>query len=179
MADEVLLVHEGFEELLQALEHAPEAATPLLRQAMLRALLAIEGRVAEYSPESEANRPRSWSGSAYHVFSRKRASLNTWYERGYGPKWVRKDGTVNGRKTSRFLGRQWSREVRVSPGLLIEGVVGNSAPYAPHVHGEEQASFHARRGWLTLDQGLEQSQGDIDAALEEAATGLIQALARR
>jgi hypothetical protein len=177
MADEILLVTRSLDEFLEALERAPEVATPLFEQAMTRSLLAIEGRVAEYPPESEANRPRAWRGSAYSLATQKRVSLNTWYERGYGPKWVRKDGTVNGRKTSRFLGRHWTQEVHVRGGDL-EGTLGNSASYAPEVHGREQASFHAERGWVRLEDAVEQSAEDIDAALGEAADALLLALAQ-
>ena len=166
----------GVQALLDAVEEAPEVAVPLAEQAMLASLLAIEGRVSEYPPASEANRPRSWHGSAYNLVTRKRASLNTWYERGYGPKWIRKDGTVNGRKTSEFLGRSWSHEVRVEDDV-VEGVIGNRASYTDYVHGRKQADFHARRGWMTVFEGVEQSAEDIDAAFGEAADKLIAALA--
>jgi hypothetical protein len=174
--DEVVMDVRGVEELIAAITEAPDVAVPLAEQAMERSLLAIEGRVSEYPPASEANRPRAWQGSAYNLVTRKRASLNTWYERGYGPKWVRKDGTVNGRKTSELLGRSWSREVRVDDDV-IEGILGNSASYTRYVHGREQADFHARRGWMTIFEGVKQSEEDIDAAFGEAADDLITALA--
>jgi hypothetical protein len=186
VADELVLVTRGIDEFLEALERAPEVAEPLLEQAMLRSLLAIEGRVGEYPPATEANRPRAWRGSAYSLATQKRASLNTWYERGYGPKWVRKDGTVNGRQTSEFLGRQsntkvmpesWYRQTTTSENG-VEGVVGTRASYARYVIGREQASFHARRGWVRLEDAVEQSEEDIDAALGEAADALLLALAR-
>lgn len=176
----------GLDELIDALARAPEVAEPVLRQAMLQSLLLVEARVAEYPEATEANRARSWQSSAYSISTRRRANLNAWYERGYGQKWVRKDGTVNGRATSRFLGRQssraikeptsWSHDVQARSGS-IEGVIGNSAEYAPYVIGDKQASYHAAHGWLTLSQGALDSETEIQDRFDVALDKLVAILA--
>jgi len=165
---ETVMEVERLDELLDALEQSPELAEQYLRLAMQLSLLAIEGRVSVYPPATEANRPRPFVSGG--------GSDNRWYERGYGPRWARKDGTVGGRKTSRFLGRQWITQVNVVE-EGIEGVMGNSTPYAEYVQGREQARFHARRGWLTLDDAVAQSEEDIAAAVSTAADKLLADLA--
>ena len=92
----------------------------------------IEGVVKEYAPKSEANTPGRAGG---------------WYERGYGPKWLRKDGTWGGRKTSERLREQWAV---TSKNRGLTWIIGNSVSYAKYVHGDEQAGFHAARGWKTI-----------------------------
>lgn len=169
---EVEITITGIDDFIDALHNAPEIAEPLAEQAMARSLLAIQGRVAEYPPESEANRPRL----AYTRPLVRGPDPNRWYERGYGTKWITRDGRVHGKKTSRFLGRQWAHEVQTRPDAIL-GVVGNSAPYADEVQGSRQKSYHAARGWLTLDHAVEQSVEDIEAAFGEAVEALLEALA--
>jgi hypothetical protein len=74
------------------------------------------------------------------------AGRRQWYERGYGRRWRRRDGSIGGRKTSQTLGRRWA--VRPTP----DGAeVANTASYAPLVHGTKtQARIHAQRGWVTV-----------------------------
>jgi len=93
----------------------------------------IEGVVKEYAPDSEANMPAG-PGSR-------------WYQRGYGPRWMRKDGSWGGRKTSEVLRAQWS--VR-SKNRGLTWVIGNRVSYGKYVHGDEQAWFHKQRGWKTI-----------------------------
>jgi hypothetical protein len=94
--------------------------------------LQVENEIAPYPPATEANSPGNPKGK--------------WYERGYGPRWQRKDGSVGGSKTSQMLGRRWG----IRPFGRIGTLVGNTATYAPFVHSQEdQAAFHGRRGWKT------------------------------
>jgi len=65
-----------------------------------------------------------------------------WYERGYG--WVSANGD-RGRRTSQRLGTKWT--VEPSP---FQVVIGNTADYAPYVHGEEQSRRMAGYGWRKL-----------------------------
>jgi len=172
MADPFYIQIDGLDELLDALETAAEQAQPLLEQAMARSLAAIQGRVREYPPASEANRPRT----TYQTPPLRGRDPNRWYERGYGTKWITADGKVRGKKVSRFLGRQWTQRVQVVDTGIV-GILGNSTPYADEVQGRSQKAYHARRGWITLDTAIEQSTADIEAAFAEAADQLLAALA--
>lgn len=73
-------------------------------------------------------------------------SGDTWYERGYGPKRRRKDGSITGRKTSEMLGRRWS--VMSRSRMVV--VLMNTASYAANVHGkEDQSKVMQAIGWKT------------------------------
>ena len=68
-----------------------------------------------------------------------------WYVRGSGPRWMRKDGSINGMQTSEALGRRWAVEVHDT-----EAIVGNNASYARFVQSDsEQATVHRRNQWRT------------------------------
>lgn len=109
---------------------------PMMRAATLAIAAEIQGKIAPYPPSTEANQPGS----------------GRWYERGYGPRWTRKDGSTGGRKTSETLGRRWALGNYGDIGAKL----GNAASYAPFVHAEsDQALFHARRGWLTDRQATD------------------------
>lgn len=117
--------------------------------AYMREVLTVGGTmlknfIAQYPLASEANTP----------YQRR------WYERGYGPKWMRKDGSVKGLKTSETLGRKWSVVARSD----TEVVVGNNASYAPFVQSaEKQANFHRQRGWRTDDMAIKETAPKIVA----------------
>jgi hypothetical protein len=107
-----------------------------LQSATKAIALQAESEIAPYPAATEANSPGNPTGK--------------WYERGYGPRWRRKDGSIGGAKTSQMLGRRWG----IRPMGRIGTLLGNTASYAPFVHGqEEQAAFHGRRGWRT-DRGV-------------------------
>ena len=101
----------------------------------------IEGTIKEYPNKTTANSPGNPTGR--------------WYERGWGPRWLRKrSGTVGGRKTSETLRTKWSTKSRNSG---LTQIVGNAASYAKYVHSaEDQAGFHGDRGWLTDEQVIDQ-----------------------
>lgn len=103
-------------------------------------LADIKDDIAAYPPASEANRPRSFTSGG----------VNRWYERGYGSRWARKDGSVGGSPTSEELGRSWTTRVEQHG---MRGVVGNKVSYGPFVQDErEQAPFHKDRGWTTIQE---------------------------
>lgn len=92
---------------------------------------------------------------------------NRWYERGYGPKWRRKDGTVVGRKTSQFLNRSWAVEPRGDDETLLT----NRATYAPWVHiSTRQPEWHKRTGWVSDEQAIQRAgqSGDIVRVIDDA-----------
>ena len=132
---------EGMEPLLHKLHNLENLQQ--VRPALMAGALHIKGKIAKYPPHSIANSPGNPTGK--------------WYERGYGPRWSRKDGSMGGRKTSETLGRKWTTAER-NAGLTQ--VLGNNASYAPYVHdAEEQAGFHGDRGWLT-DEEVLRNEGD-------------------
>lgn len=110
------------------------------RQILENAAEDVRRGLARYPAPSEANTPRSWQPGGN----------NRWYQRQYGPRWARKDGTVGGRKTSERLGPGWATRVGDTWALI-----GNKASYGPYVQDKDvQASFHAQRGWATIqDEG--------------------------
>ena len=118
---------------------------PALRTATLAIAHEIENYVAPYAPETAANMKPGW----FVIGGGKRG--NRWYERGYGTKWLRKDGSVGGRKTSQVLNRQWNVQRHGD----IGAVLNNKASYGLYVHGaDQQASFHAAHNWRTDEAGV-------------------------
>lgn len=104
----------------------------------------IEGVVKEYAPETAANK-EGGPGSR-------------WYQRGFGPKWKVKSGEIHGRKTSETLGRKWTVQ---SKNHGLTQIIGNNVSYAKYVHGEEQAHFHADRGWKTIFDVVKQESDTV------------------
>ena len=119
----------------------------------------VRGKISKYPPSTTANSPGNPTGR--------------WYERSYGPRWLRKrKGGIGGRKTSERLDTKWSTK-SLNSGLTQ--VIGNNASYAEFVHdAEEQAKIHGQRGWLTdkevLDREgpavLEFIQNEVNKELE-------------
>lgn len=124
--------------------------TPALAAATKAVALEVEDKIAPYPPATEANSPSNPTGR--------------WYERGFGPRWSRKDGTIGGSKTSQMLGRQWMiRKIGQAA-----HAVANRVTYAPYVHAaDQQAMFHARRHWVT----------DMMAIQQVIASGVVQRIA--
>jgi hypothetical protein len=109
-----------------------------------------KNHISVYPASTEANNP----------------ARNRWYERGYGGRWRRKDGTVGGRRTSETLGRKWATEV--TDGGMV-GRIGNNASYAPYVHdAAKQARFHGARGWRSADDTIK-AVGDKIQRIWQAA----------
>lgn len=86
-----------------------------------------------------------------------------WYERGYGPRWQRKSGGVGGRKTSENLGRKWYTRVST-----LRAEIGNTASYAAYVHNKpDQAWFHRKHGWSTIQDVYEDEISELEAKANE------------
>ena len=131
---------------------------PVLRGATKAIAGAIEGEIAPYPPTTAANRPRS------NIATKRTLP---WYERGYGTRWLRRDGSIGGRKTSQQLGRSWGIKSKGS----IGAVLGSRATYSPYVHShEKQAKFHGARGWVTDKEAVEKvvKRGDVQKILSQA-----------
>lgn len=130
--------------------------TPELGALTLGLAEEAKGIIQEYPPATEANRPKTeW----------KKGGPNTWYQRGYGPWWIRKDNTVKSAKTSQDLGSRWFTE----PAGPTAARAVNRSTYAPYVHSSaDQAEFHKARGWKT----------DKDTVEEMKRSGVIERMVR-
>lgn len=136
------------------------ASASFLRPALLAIASDLKARVAPYPPATGANRARAWRSGAN----------NTWYERHYGPRWARKDGSVGGRQTSQALGQRWT--YRVEP---RKAIIGNNATYAPYVQDEtKQAGFHKARGWRTAQGVIREALPSIQAGLENYVRDILR-----
>ena len=137
---------------LDALIRKLNQATPkgYARATMRAAVELLKGKIAKYPPASEANSPGSAPGSK-------------WYERGRGGHYIRKrDGGHSIYATSKQLGRKWTTSVA---GDGMSAKVGNNVSYAPYVQDKkEQTSYHAARGWVTV-QDVAKDEADAIAKL--------------
>lgn len=187
---------KGFDELLKALKETPEKVMPYLKKAMTLSVRAVQERVAEYPPATEANQPGRISMKTHKPMG--------YYERGRG--WwipimrsktmgaelgksrgaiktgraIRKATQVQGYKLrgggeSEMLGRSWDVQVIAEKDAII-GMVGNNTSYAEYVQGAKQWRVHKARGWMTVDEALAQSQEDINKFFEEATDEYLKSL---
>ena len=120
-----------------------------VKAALRASAVHVKGKIARYPQASEANDP----------------SQRRWYERNYGPRWRRRDGSIGGRKTSQTLGKRWAISER-NQGLTQ--VIGNNADYAPFVQdADRQAWFHKQRDWPTAQGVLEDETPTILRFIED------------
>jgi hypothetical protein len=123
---ELKLEVKGAEELQRKLSQPMQGfIKSASRQAAGDILVAFQN----YPPETIANR----------------SSQRRWYERFFGPRWHRRDGSVGGRRTSEKLGQKWKLE---SSGAMNARIT-NTASYAGWVHGDKQTKAMRRIGWKT------------------------------
>jgi phage gpG-like protein len=109
--------------------------------------------IAECPPTSDANNPLG----------------RTWYERGWGSRWRVKDGSIHGAHTSETLGRRWTTSS--GPDWAK---VGNNASYARYVQDAKyQTSFHARRGWRTVQGAIKAKGLEIRDKIKRALQAII------
>jgi hypothetical protein len=127
----------GLERLLQKIENLGQLKH--VAAALKAGATHVKGKIAQYPPASEANMP----GQA------------RWYERGYGMRYA----SGRGKRTSETLGRKWTIASR--DGGLTQ-VVGNDVSYGPYVQSAKfQARIHAKRGWKTDEQVLDEEQDTV------------------
>lgn len=157
-------VIQGFDQLAKALKDSPAAVLPLVREAMLKSVLVVEGLLKTYPPETDANKPGRWR----QIKNKKSVSLRPmgYYERraGWwypvmrgatlGPKPKKSEGAMTAKRarkayglvgsggvagyklirSSEDLGKHWTHEVQAASTGII-GIVGNIASYAVPVQG--------------------------------------------
>ena len=150
---------DGIDELRRALDGDLRKA---IREGAYIIGLEVKREVAEYPVASEANMPRGFVSRGN----------NRWYERGFGPRWARKDGSIGGSKRSEMLNRSWA-----IGGQHLGAVLGSKASYAPAVHHyAEQASFHKRRGWVTDKQAVDRvrASGKMDRIMQQVVKRILK-----
>lgn len=143
---------KGLREAIAKLDRATSDA--VVKRILTAGAIHLYGKAKEYPPSTEANQPRGFN-SVYSIRSRR--AMNTWYQRGYGSKWVRKDGSIGSRQSSEQLQQNWSMRV-----LSNSAVIGNNASYGIYVQDErKQASFHKGRGWRTIQDITEKERDTV------------------
>lgn len=167
MAERVIEI-EGLDELYRALEEMPDKAVPLVEKAMIRGLLSVQGRVEPYPPQPDRNRAGTFNTYVRGIGHFPKSSFvgGRRKKRGaYTP------GPHGGkvRRVSERLGSRWAIKVVTDVGnVSVTGTLGNNASYANVVQGDRQAAHHALTGWVTLDDAVDQSVEDVEAAFDEA-----------
>ncbi len=147
----VTLQLKGFDKLERKL--GPLRAGKYWAGILKAAALDVKNYIAEYPPASEANNPQG----------------RTWYERGFGPRWYRADGSIGGSRTSETLGRRWTISADSQ-----RAVIGNNASYAPFVQSAEQQSpWHKRRGWRTDQETIDKLKDKIMAKVKRAIEDIL------
>jgi len=182
----ITIEKKGFTDLISGLAAMPHIAKPIAARAMERILSIVRGDLREYPPATEANSPTNPTGR--------------WYERGFGPRWIRKrvyhagvlpvgterkqvlklmrGGAIGGSNTSEVLGKQWYQTVQDIPGGVV-GVLGNKASYAGAVQGQEQLPVFKRIGWKTVTAAITEAIPAITAELQSANQKFLERLTKR
>ncbi len=185
---------KGFDELLKALKESPKKVMPYLKKAMTFSVRAVQERVAEYPPSTEANQPGRISMKTHEPMGYYERGRGWWYplmtEGTLGGKMGKSLGQVKagakikkitsvkgyrlaGGGESEMLGRSWDAQT-IEQDNAVLGMVGNNTSYADYVQGNKQAKFHEARGWLTIDKALEESQKDINIYFSEALDAFLK-----
>ena len=121
------------------------------------AAVHVKGKIAHYPPSSGANVPGG-PGSQ-------------WYIRGWGSKWMRMDGTVNGRMSSEDLGQKWSVYSNKSG---LKQIIGNNTSYGKYVQDpNDQTDFHKRRGWKDTDTVANEEEETVLKMLKQAVDKIL------
>jgi hypothetical protein len=137
---------KGLEEALNKLDRATGDA--VIKRILTGGSSQIHKVVQVYPPSSEANTPKtSW----------KSGGPNYWYQRGFGSKWIRKDGTINFNDSSEQITQRWTTEVG-----KYRAVLGSNVSYGRYVMDEaKQAKIHGERGWRTIQDIAEKERDEV------------------
>ncbi len=168
MADGGIFLN-GYNQVRAKFANAPKEIGRELSVGMTRALALLHDAIAEYPPESEANRPpgpmvtRRWKLKDGTV-KEKRVPANRWYVRGTGFRYT--SGRVD--PVSEQLGRSWTSTLNTSS-TTWEGVLGNKTSYGPVVQDEtQQARIHKARGWKTVQSVVAEYRTRVIQVLQSA-----------
>jgi hypothetical protein len=121
-------------KILDSIQDNPE----LERRILLRGTLELADRARVYPAAGAWNRPPGTRGD------------NRWYQRQFGPRWLRANGTLNGKNTSQRLQKSW--KVAVSKDSKV-GSVFTGVTYAPFLLDPDRRVSWARgHGWKTTTE---------------------------
>lgn len=155
---------QGAKQLERAFTEAPARIMRGLKAMMGGATELLRDALVDYPPETAGNRPRTFKSGAQNI----------WYERGFGSKWARKDGSVGTAETSEELNRSWTTEAR-GFAAGVRGIVGTKASYAPLVQDQkQQTTTHERHKWPTVQGVLEEKARQIIRLFDGAIARIIR-----
>ena len=110
------------------------------KRVLTRASEELKKIMAIYPPPGIWNRPPGTRGD------------NRWYERGYGSRYMRANGSVGGKKTSQQLDKSW-----VSKADTDSANVYTEVTYAPFLLDPDQrVNWANAHGWVSVDKTVEQ-----------------------
>jgi hypothetical protein len=148
---------EGLDELIRKLDDLKQLRK--VHAGLKGAALHVKGKIAKYPRESKANFPAGPGSS--------------WYERNKGSwYWRVRDNVKKQYGNSEMLGKSWAIKYNQSK---FEAIVGNDTSYGPFVQGAEQASFHKRRKWKTVDTVAKEETKRVQEYVFEAVRRAINA----
>lgn len=141
----------GLDEAIRKLDAVGRPG--VFRRPMIKATAHLHSIIAVYPASTVANSP---------------ANGYSWYERGFGTR----ARTGRAWPSSETLGRRWTHEVSADG---RRGVVGNNASYGPYVQSaEQQAAFHAARGWLTDEKVADKEAGKVESFFVDEVEDLLR-----
>ena len=159
---EITIEVQGLQGLLKDLD--PKKVDRAMKVGMDGAMRIVRGDL-KYPPKSEANQPRGFRESFSISTMRPH---NSWYQRGLGTKYIRKDGSIRVDATSEKLGGSWSERVK-HMGSVWYARLDTDVSYARYVHdSEKQPQFHKGRGWQTLQDIVRKRQKQIGQMFAQA-----------
>ena len=182
--------------IVAALKKTPELALPIFKRAMNDSLRILQGRLKEYPPASEANRPGRIRMGAHPEPIGYYEQGRGWWEPHMQPlagpvgiAFGHQTGQQAGRRfkmtipgqvaayklepSSEQLGRSWTIEIVTGKDVVV-GRVGTNASYANRVQGSQQPFLFRRRGWMTADAVLFAHKITFEGIFEEAAKEIIK-----
>lgn len=120
-----------------------------LYPALFAAGVHVKGKVSIYPPSGPGNMPRTVAGSG---------RVLPWYDRGYGTRWIRKDGSEGGNPTSEDLGPSWT--ATGDQGTRV--IIGNDTSYGQWVQGAgTQSAAMDKIGWKTTDEVVDEENATV------------------
>jgi hypothetical protein len=201
MADEPTIDFSQVTGFQDALAQSPQAFLPIATDTMTESVRLIQGGMAEYPPETEANQPGRMSlkdhrpmgfyerGRGWWYPIMKRETLQAAASGKYGKtrgvvkasKLLRAVSQVQGYKlaaegASEQLGKSWTTDVSTTD-EGVTGEVGTNTSYADPVQGPDQAALMGKYGWTPMDEVVDGLMPDLDEIWSAAADQFVRQLA--
>jgi len=114
------------------------------RRVLLRGVLEVKDLASAYPVAGRWNSAPGTRGD------------NRWYQRGYGTRWLRNDGSYGGNNTSQRLQQSWQTEVQRTSEFTASAFT--DVTYAPYLLDEDKprVRWSESHGWQSLDEIQEQ-----------------------